>query len=269
MANIHRPILIAALALAGLAGGRAQAASQVLGLVASLRPTPMACTAAGCRAALSAFCLQQARPDPTLGTVYLAAPGAPLTLVVTSRTGETRHLDATRYLAFVGDRGFTSVTARLPAAALAGLAAAAVAIEVGRDASLLPAPKAGDDNPQGEDEVALATGPNRAKAEPFFDRPGRDADAIRLTNAMINELPAVGWAKTDTDGRLLSRVEDQYRGAPVDPAGRGLAERIHGQCVTRVDVTHHMASMRACLEGSHDVLVTHTNIDYWRSLGGS
>jgi hypothetical protein len=269
MTKIRAPLLIATLAVAGLMSERAQGASQVLGLVASVRPTPMTCNASGCRAELSAFCLQQARPDPKLGTVYLAAPGAPLILVVTSRAGETRRLDATPYLAFVDNRGFASVTARLPAPALAGLDAAAVAIEVGGDASLLPVPQAGDDNPQGQDEIALATGASRAQAAPFFDRPGRDADAIRLTNAMINELPAVGWAKADTGGWVLSRVEGQYRGAPVDAAGLDLAERIHGQCVTRVDVTHHVTSMRDCLEGSHDVLVTHRNIDFWRSLGGS
>ena len=51
-----------------LAGGTAQAAPQVLGLQASLQPTPMICTDKGCRADLSAFCLQQQRADPTPGT---------------------------------------------------------------------------------------------------------------------------------------------------------------------------------------------------------
>jgi hypothetical protein len=36
-----------------------------------------------------------------------------------------------------------------------------------------------------------------------------------------------------------------------------------------VDVTHHVFSMRDCLEGSHDRLVTKTNIEFWESLGGS
>ena len=53
-----------------LAGAAAQAAPQALGLTASLRPTPMRCDAAGCRADLSAFCLQQQRADPRPGTVY-------------------------------------------------------------------------------------------------------------------------------------------------------------------------------------------------------
>src|ERR1700692_349445 len=96
--------------LAILAGGLllaspcAQAAPQVLGLVASIRPTLMQCTAAGCRADLSAFCLQQQRPDPGLGTAYRPAPNSPITLIVTSKSGEVRRLDGTRYLSFVDDR---------------------------------------------------------------------------------------------------------------------------------------------------------------------
>jgi hypothetical protein len=256
-------------ALGCLAVGRAEAASQTLGLVVSVRPSPMNCDTEGCRAELSSFCLQQARPDPRLGTIYHPAPGAVLTLIVTGRSGQIHRLDGGRLLSFIANRGFTSVTATLPPDAFAGLDASSLAVEVGKDASLLPETKPGDDNPQGDDEITLATGANRMKAEAFFDRPGRAADAIRLTNAMINNLPARGWAKTDTNGRLLSQVEDQYRDAPVDPAGVRLAEQVHAKCVVKVDVTHHVESMRDCLEGSHDVLVTHTNIDYWRSLGGS
>src|SRR5262249_21267758 len=95
------------------AAGAVQAAPQVLGLVASLRPTPMLCNAEGCRADLSAFCLQQPRSDPAPGTIYHPGPGTRLTLVVTGRDGATRRLDATPYLAFVDDRGFVSVTAKL------------------------------------------------------------------------------------------------------------------------------------------------------------
>src|SRR5258706_119689 len=73
-----------------LASSAAQAAPQVLGLVASIRPTPMQCTAAGCRADLSAFCLQQQRPDPGLGTAYRPAPNAAITLIVTSKSGDGR-----------------------------------------------------------------------------------------------------------------------------------------------------------------------------------
>jgi hypothetical protein len=242
---------------------------QVLGLVASIRPTPMQCTAGGCRADLSAFCLQQQRPDPGLGTAYRPAPNAAITLIVTLKSGEVRRLDGARYLNFIDDRGFTSMTARLAPDALAGMDVATIAIEVGKDASLLPQPKAGDKNPQMADELALATGANRQKAEIYFDRSGRDADAIRLTNAMINNLTPHSRTASDTDGSVLTKTLTQYQGAAVDRAGLDLAEEIHRQCVYKTDVTHHVDSMRDCLEGSHDVLVTHTNIDFWDSLGGS
>ncbi len=260
-----------AVALAGclvLATG-AQAAPQVLGLVASLRPTPMQCTSQGCRADLSAFCLQQQRQNPELGTVYQPAPNAPITLIVTSKSGEVSHLNGSRYLSFIDDRGFASITARLPATALAGIDVASIAIVIGQDASLLPQTQIGDSNPQAQDEIALATGANRRKAEIYFDMPGRDADAIRLTNSMINNLPPIGRAKTDTNGSVLAKTLAQYQGASVDQRGIELAQDIHRQCVVKTDITHHVDSMRACLEGSHDVLVTHTNIDFWNSLGGS
>ena len=261
--------------LAALIGGLllavagAQAAPQVLGLIASLRPTPMQCTAAGCRADLSAFCLQQQRPDPGLGTVYRPAPNAAITLIVTSKSGDVRRIDGTRYLTFIDDRGFASITATLAPQAVAGLDVATIAVEVGKDASLLPDEKLGDKNPQMADEIALATGANREKAEVYFDRSGRDADAIRLTNSMINNLAPNSRTKTDTDGSVLAKTLAQYQGAPVDRQGVDLAENIHRECVIKTDVTHHVDSLRACLEGSHDMLVTHTNIDFWNSLSGS
>ena len=86
---------------------------------------------------------------------------------------------------------------------------------------------------------------------------------------MLNNLAPHSRNPTDTDGSVLRKTLTQYQGAAVDPAGLQLAEQIHQRCVTKTDVTHHVDSMRACLEGSHDVLVTHTNIDFWESLGGS
>jgi len=260
------------LALSGalvLGAASASASPQVLGLQASLRPTPMQCTALGCRADLSAFCLEQHRPDPGLGTLYHPAPNAPITLIVTAKSGTVSRLDGTKYLRFIDDRGFVSITATLPASALAGLDIASIAIEVGKDASLLPDEKPGDANPQLADELALATGASRQKAEVYFDRSGKDADAIRLTNAMLNNLAPHSRNASDTDGHVLQKTLAQYQGAVVDAAGLILAEQIHKDCITKTDVTHHVDSMRDCLEGSHDVLATHTNVDFWNSLGGS
>src|SRR5262249_38837285 len=154
----HMRIAAFSMVVGGLAvaGPAVQAAPQALGIVASLAPTPMLCTDKGCRADLSAFCLQQQREDPHPGTVYHMAPGTQVTLVVTGHDGQQRRVEAGRYLSFTDDRGFAAITARLTPQALSQLDAASVAIEVGRDATLLPHSVAGDTNPQGEDEVALA-----------------------------------------------------------------------------------------------------------------
>jgi hypothetical protein len=246
----------------------AVAAPQALGLVASLAPTPMHCDATGCRADLSAFCLQQQRADPRPGTLYHPAPGTRLTLVVTGRDGTIRRQDAGA-LSLTDDRGFASITARLSPDALAGMNAASIAIEIGPQAALLPEAKPGDVDPQGTDEVTLATGAHRQKAETFFDQPGRDADAIRLTNDMLNGLPVASRGQADTDGHLLAETLERHQGLPIDPAGIGLAREIQQRCAAKVDVTHQVYSMRNCLEGSHDILTTHVNIDFWESLGGS
>jgi hypothetical protein len=188
---------------------------------------------------------------------------------VTGHDGAVRRLDGAPYLAYVDDNGFTSVNARLKPGALAGMDVAALAIEVGPDAALLPAATAGDPDPQSGAEIKVATGSYRQQAETYYDKPGRDADAIRLTNAMINEIPAGSRSRDDTDGHLLNGALGAYEGAPIDPAGQALAEDIHRDCVAKVDRVHQISSMRSCLEGSHDILSTHVNIDFWNSLGGS
>jgi len=259
----------AAAGAAALTGAPAAAAPQVLGLVASAGVVPLVCDDAGCRAELSAFCLQQPRANPEPSQAYRPAAGAAITLVGTTATGETVRLPGAGYLDFVSERGFTAVAATLPRATLAELGLVAVAVEIGPDVSLLPETPATDLDPQTAEEVALATGAIRRAGAPFFDAPGESADAIRLTNAMINALPETGRARSDSDGSLWRRVAATPTVAPADPGGAALARSLHAACRDKVDVTHHVYSMRDCLEGSHDRLVVRTNIDFWASLGGS
>jgi hypothetical protein len=201
-------------------------------------------------------------------TAYLPAAGADIALVATDAAGATVRLPAAPYLRFVSARGFTAVTVELAAEKLAALGLRQVAVEVGDDVSLLPVAEAGDPSPQMADEIASATGPIRAAADSFFDAPGESGDAIRATNAMINALPAAGRDPADSDGRLLATAAAR-EGTGADPAGLALARQIHASCVERVDVSHHVFSMRDCLENSHDRLVIDTNLEFWKTLGGS
>lgn len=264
-----RAMLLAGIGAALAFGiGDASAAPQVLGVVASNGPVPMTCDATGCRADLSSFCLQQPRANPGPDQAYRPAGNAAITLVGITATGETVRLPADDALRFVSARGFTAVEATLPADLPARLGLTSLAVEIGAGVSLLPEAAAGDSNPQTPEEIALATGAIRDKGAAFFDAPGRSGDAIRLANLMINTLPAHGRGPADSDGSVLEAALASAPAGVADPAGRSLVRTMFTTCRTKVDVTHHIATMRDCLAGSHDRLVVDTNIDFWRSLDG-
>jgi hypothetical protein len=263
---------IAALAIGAamsFTAGNASAAPQVLGLVAMNEPLVMKCDETGCRAEISSFCLQQPRDNPNAGAAYTAVDGADIALIGTRADGSTMTLPASDYVAFESSRGFTSVRATIDPAAMAALGLTAVSVMVGSDVSLLPEETAGDPDPQSPAEIALATGAYRSKAAEFFDASSEQADAIRVTNVMINTLPDQGRSKTDTDGYLLAEAFDGGIGDAIDPAALERAIAIHDTCREKVDVTHHIDTMRACLIGSHDNMVVNSNIQFWDSLGGS
>lgn len=152
---------------------------------------------------------------------------------------------------------------------MAALGLTSIAVMVGNDVSLLPDVTTDDPDPQSADEIALATGVYRTQASEFFDASSEQADAIRVTNVMINTLPDQGRTKLDSDGHLLAEAFDDGIGEMIDPAAVQRAVAIHDACREKVDVTHHIDTMRACLIGSHDNMVVNSNIQFWDSLGGS
>jgi hypothetical protein len=265
MARVH--LLVAAVAATvPFAVGSALAAPQILGIVASNGAVPLTCDADGCRADLSTFCLQQPRANPWPGQRYDLADADTVTIVGTTASGETVRLPAAPFTTFASARGFTSVEVALPAATMAKLGLTAAAVEVARQTSLIPATAANDPDPQSADEVALALGAHRQQAGKYFDDSGEAADAIRLTNRMINDLPKHQRQATDADGHLIDTALQSDAAILADPAGIELARSYHDTCIVKVDVTHHIDSMRSCLQGTHDRLVTNTNVDFWRSL---
>jgi hypothetical protein len=75
MQGVCKLIAAAAIALFASTMGRAEAAPQILGLVASDGlPTPMRCRDGACTALLASFCLQQARDAPADGQDYMPGP---------------------------------------------------------------------------------------------------------------------------------------------------------------------------------------------------
>lgn len=253
----------------GLLAGSAAAAPQALGIVASLEPTLMTCDAAGCRAELTAFCLQQARDNPQPNITYRPLDGAELTLVGRNAAGETVRLPAGDYLQFHSTRGYTALQATIAPEAVAELGLTDIGLEVGEQVSLLPETEAADTDPQTPEEIAVATGANRAAAVKFYDEQNAQSDAMRVTNAMINTLPEQGRRPSDTDGSLWGAAPVKSLAGKVDPAGLELSAELFATCQYKVDVTHHIENMRECLQSTHDRVAVRTNIEFWESLGGS
>src|SRR5215475_10308966 len=99
----------AIIATAAFTGPGAQAASQVLGLVASNGlPTPLQCEDGVCAGHFSSFCLQQGRPAPSANSEYSLAPGGSLTLILTQADGRQTRLPGNEFLSLRSLIGFTS-----------------------------------------------------------------------------------------------------------------------------------------------------------------
>ncbi len=262
--------IVCAVGLAGavsFAGSGALAAPQVLGLVASNGvPTPLDCSGAECMAHFSAFCLQQNRPAPSHGDPYVVAPGGRLTLIATTRTGETLRLPGDRYLEIRSQIGFTSVRMTLAKAKLAELGATSVAVEVGPSVSLLPVATAGDPNPQSDDEIALATGAMRQAAGRTFEQPGLASDAARITAVLINALPRQEESAAQRNGLWVAMAASPaVAGATAD--GRTAAQQIYEACKLSVE-SRSTFSMRNCLELRQADLLAQTNHAFWKENAG-
>jgi hypothetical protein len=264
----HIIVLAGAALLLGLASGSAKADPQVLGIVASLEPQPMTCDASGCRVELTSFCLEQERHNPLPGQAYLPIDDADIRLIGQRADGSAVTLPAAPYLHFTTARGFTALEASIDPATYEKLGLVSASIMVGDRVSLVPEADAADTQPHVAQEIALATGPNRITAQQFYDDHGANSDALRLSNAMINALPQ-GYHREDSDGRIWNAPQVVSLSSKVDPAGLAETAKMHADCQMKVDVTHHVDSMRACMQESHDLLSLRQNIDLWNAIGGS
>jgi hypothetical protein len=248
----------------------AVAAPQILGLVATAEPTALVCAEGTCSAEFSSFCLQDNRVPPRSGTAYTVARGESLTLVVTAADGSRRRLPAAGLVRVVSARAYMAVTVSLAERDLKALGATGAAITVGQQVSLVPVPEPGDPWPLTEDDVAAATGPNRAGAANFFDRGGELPVAARITNRLINAAPSdgpLGPQERDGPGRddLWRRVVGTDPAAAADPGTRSAA-RSFARCRDLVAEGGH-STLRRCLEQQHDALMVETNGEFWQTLG--
>jgi len=253
---------MAAVGFAVLAGAPAQAAPQILGLMASNVPIPLQCGDKQCSAIAGTFCLQRERDVPTYGRPYDATHPEQLTVALLARDGSVHRLPGGRWLSFAGYDGYTTIRISLPKSLLDDAGASAAAVEIGPGVALVPTPVAGDADPQAVDEVALATGPMRSAAGRYLDQPSVDADTARLVTALLNALPEQ-YTIHDDYSRLWQTAITGDVVKTVDPAALPQAEDAFRKC------SHSQQNLRSCLIYRHREIIEPDNLKFWQEMGGS
>ncbi len=266
--------VVGALAVAAALGttlgaAPAQAAPQVLAVMASLSAQPLRCEGSICVTTFSTYCLQQERDVPTTGQRYLPVPGAEeqFALVVRDAAGKETRLPAGEYVDFRSVRGFTTVNAVLPIAKLKELGGVSAEITVAANAALIPEAVAGDPNPISEAEIAFATRSLREHGSEIVDaKPDAVAAGVvnRLAATIVPRMPA-----TEENLKQLWHdvIDGLGRAVPANADAIGRARKIYDWCQGRSSY-HSMSGIKSCLEFKHDDSILRLNTDYWDSQPG-
>ncbi len=264
MNRLSAVVSAAALAAALCIAHPAAAAPQALGVMASQGPVPLSCYGGECRAEVTAFCLQEARPVPPEGTAYRPVGGAPMSLVLRRADGSTLTLDAADEVRLASRRGFTALTITVPESLLTRHGAVAATVEIGPEVTVAPVPVADDSKPQSEEELALAAGPMRRFAAERLER-GPAAEAARLTQRLINALPPQDQETAETRSSLWDAA---IGAAPSADASEGvaLARRAFEGCHAAL-ANGYMRNMRHCLELQHGEMMIERTHAFWREAG--
>jgi hypothetical protein len=268
-AILFAAILFAALAAPTLLAARAEAAPQLLGLVASNGvPTPLQCKGGVCSGFFSSFCLQQYRPAPLIYTEYRLAPSGGLTLLVTRADATELLLPAEGLVTIHSEIDFSSVTMSIPEARLKAWGAVSAAIEVAPLTSILPVPVAGDASPQGAEEIALATGKLRRLAQKSFEESGEARDEARLATLLVNSLPAEEPKTAAGRAAVWNKTLALAASRPLDPAAVANASKMYSACGVTADMNADL-DLKLCLQLRQTDLMSRFNRDFWDSTGGS
>jgi hypothetical protein len=239
----------------------AQAAPQILGLIASNEPVPMTCVGGTCTAELSSVCLQQHRATPPTGTVYRPAKGTQITLTVTGPDGVNHRLRVEAVLSFTSLRQFSAVKVSLPEATVRRLGNGAAKISVGPMASVIPVAIKGDPKPLSAGEIARYIGPLRTLAERAFERDSDHVNATRILNQMVNRLPEDSNAGIEK----VAGLWQQTVGKDVTAETQKYLKHAVKDCRETLR-TGVRSDLRSCLGYHHDYLSGENTTNGWQAM---
>ena len=252
----------AALALSAMAAP-AEAAPQVLGMMASSDPITFTCNDRECYALVGSFCLQRDRDVPGFGQPYEPNFTDRLVLSLTDGAGKISRVSADGIALRINSHAtYTMVRVSLPRTELDRLNATAVAMQIEPGLSLIPLTRAGDPDPQTPEEIALATGPMRIAAARYLDAPSVNADTARLVAALVNGLPESRTIHDDYLGAWNRVVSETVR-ERTDPEVLKRAEDSFRACAQ-----YYAGSLRQCLLSHHQQMMIPENREFWDETSG-
>jgi len=250
----------------------AEAAPQALAVMAMDEGLSMNCQDGQCSVDITAFCLQPDRQSPAPGTPYRPAAYDGLQLVGVDAAGHDRVLSAAELLTVTSARHHKMVRFTVRQDNLAALGMSKARLRIGERVTLLPKPVAGDDRPQTEADVALATGPLRTLGHRLVDQDPSEGNAVRLMARMINLLPMDRQVSKQTQASLWRRAGAAETAAALHPGDQHKVKQGFTNCqfiagFKNLLSSHSATSMRDCLEAVHDGMLDDLNKRYWDGIG--
>ncbi len=261
----HRVRLLAlAFAATILAAGNAQASPQIVAAVPTCGEAELVCAGGTCSAEFSTICLQQSRTVPKPLTPYVIHGPERGAMIVTGHLKDGGRVALSPgVVRFASLRGHSAFRVSAPAAFLKGHGLARLTVRIERLVMLLPVSEVADPEPQTAGDVALALREIKTTGSYWTEMNPDNLAMARLTNRIINRLPAKGSVPAAAGEVLWQRASAPEKGL----SGDSLAfNRSHFDYCRENALNPGSFSMRRCLGIAHDWFMKDLNVNYWKSL---
>ena len=247
------------------AATQAQAAPQLLALIATDQPVALQCDATRCFAELPSLCLQPERSAPQAGRAYRLAQGQSVMLTGRSANGVPVSIPIAQGIEFAAARTHVAVAVSIPHETVRRLGLTHPAIQVGDGVTMVPAASAHDNTPQSLADIAQATGYRRLLATEYIDRDDERMPAVRLTNQLINLFPAHRQSDLALGDRLWKTVIESSKVSHI-PAAAIKRARFNFDLCRSIVRRGDPQTLPGCLKGFNDDSMEYMNTELESAL---
>ena len=254
---------LAAFAAVAVSAPLAHAAPQIVAVAPSNGEVELVCDGTRCSAEFSAICLQQSRSTPSPGTPYVIhRPDRAAVALNGYRAGGGTMAFASGVLDVASLRGSLAFRFSVPAAFPKTHGLKRLTVNIQSLAMLVPVAETGDSKPQTAGDVTLASGQLKTTGAYWVEMNPENMAMARLTNRVINRLPARGSISDAASQALWESAVAPEKGLTGD--AQAWARRFVDYCRESAQSPGHF-SMRRCLGNAHDRFMHDLNVKYWNT----